>query len=447
MLSQRTLRLVALILGLLLGLVACDQSSPADTPAAPLDTPITPPVTEDDAETPSQTGEEVELTFWMVSDPPLVAAMEGIIQAYTEAHPNVTITQETFPFGEYFQQIVTAFSAGDAPDVYFIDVRTASFADQGLLLPLDEFITDENRADVIDSAWREATWEGATYSIPLHQVTDGLYVNKQMADEAGLEVPTTVDEAWTWEEMVELAQQFTVRDGSQTRVWGFGMERHLDTWPLTAILYQGGGQPLSPDLTQADGYLNSDESVAAMTWIADMVREHEVMPIEPIPDGFPTGQIALFHGTSTYRAALANNFPDFQYGSEYLIAPVYRGPAGCAVTTGGFNVGIASTTEHPDVAWSLVDWMTRERHLEWVTNSGYLPIRMSVMDEPQFQEPPWTIFVEELEECAITRPPIPHYQVYDDLMSAIGVDAAIGGDVQDILDNAAAEIDRQQSGN
>lgn len=432
--------LVVLLFGsLLVALVACSPAA-TDAPAQQEDED-----TETEAEAPEseepESAEEVELTFWMSANPTLEAAMDDIIQGYMEANPNVTVRQEAFPFGEYFQKIFTAFAGGDAPDVFWIDVRTAAFAEEGLLLPLDDYVTDENRSDVIESAWKEATWQDTIYSIPLHQLTEALYVNSQMAEEAGIEIPTTVDDAWTWEEMVDITTQLTVREGEQTTVWGFGMERHLQDWPLTAIIYQGGGQPLSPDLTQAEGYLNSEETVAAINWITGMVRDHQVMPIEPIPDGFPTGQTAVYHATSTYRAALDNNFPDF----EYQVAPLYVGPAGCAVTSGGWNVAIANTSEHPDVAWSLVDWMTRERHLEWVNKSGYLPIRTSVMSDPQFSESPWTIFLEELNECSVNRPPIPEYQLYNDLMNAAGIDIAIGGDAQAILDEIAAELDAEMS--
>lgn len=435
MLRIRTLALVLASVTLLLALVACSPpaANEPDTGAEAGDA-------ESETGDPATT-EEVELTFWMSANPTLEAAMDDIIQAYMAENPNVTVVQEAFPFGEYFQKIFTAFSGGDAPDVFWVDVRTAAFAEQGMLLPLDDYVTEENRSDVIESAWQEATWDGTTYSIPLHQLTEALYVNTQMAEGAGIEIPTTMDEAWTWEEMVDVTTALTVRDGGQTSVWGFGMERHLQDWPLTAIIYQGGGQPLSDDLTQADGYINSAESVAAVDWVTDMVSEHEVMSVEPIPDGFGTEQIATFHGTSTYRAVLDNNFPDL----DYTVAPLYVGPGGCAVTSGGWNVGIASTTEHPDVAWDLVDWMTRERHLEWVEKSGYLPIRTSVMADSQFAEYPWTIFLEQLNECSVNRPAIPEYQLYNDLMNAAGIDIAVGGDAQAVLDDIAASLDEEIS--
>lgn len=436
MLKRRMFALIsfATIFLLSVTIAACSSSPAAGTP----DTSAPSGNAESGSAAPAE-GEKIQLTFWMSGSPTLEAAMDDILKSFMAEYPNIMVVRETFPYGEYSQKLFTSFSGGNAPDVFWIDVLTAAFADQGMLLPLDSYITDENRADVIDSAWIEPTWKGVTYSMPLHQLTEALYVNTRMATDAGIEIPKTMAEAWTWEDMNNVTEALTVRNGDQTTVWGFSMERFLQDWSLGGIIRQGGGSLLSPDLTQAEGYLNSPKSVAAIEWVTNLVKEKHVMPAEPIPDGFATGQVAVYQGTSTYRSVLDKNFPDM----DYTVAPLFVGPAGCAATSGGWNVGIASTSKNPDAAWLLVDWMTRERHLEWVEKSGYLPIRTSVMSDPQFADYPWTIFLDTLRDCSVTRPAIPEYQLYYDLMKAAGTNIAVGGDAQTILDNVAATLDKE----
>ncbi len=436
MLKGRKVALVVfgLIIVLLLTLGACGGSAPKDSGT----TSQQPASTETKSEAPAG-NEKVKLTFWMSGSATLDAAMDDILAEYMAENPNVEVVRESFPFVEYFQKLFTAFSGGAAPDVFWIDVRTAAFANQGMLLPLDKYITEENRSDVIESAWKEAMWQGTTYSVPLHQLTDALYVNTKMAADAGIEVPTKLADAWTWEEMNEITSALTVRQGDQTTVWGFGQGRHLQDWPLTAMMYQGGGAPINPELNKTTGYINSPESVAGITWLTNLVKESHVMPAEPIPDGFGTGQVAIFQDASTFRAVVNKNFPDL----EYTVAPVYVGPAGCAVVSGGWNVAIANNSKNPDAAWDLVDWMTRERHLEWVEKSGYLPIRKSVIANPEFSEYPWTVFLEQLQNCSVTRPPIPEYQLYNDLLNAAGIDIAVGADAQATLDGVATSLDQE----
>jgi ABC-type glycerol-3-phosphate transport system substrate-binding protein len=386
-----------------------------------------------------ETGATGSLTYWMSGDPALDAATDEILAAYMEAHPGVQVTRESYPFGEYFQKLLTGMAGGSGPDVFWVDVQTASFASRGSVTPAADFVTDEYLEPITPSALREGTWNDTLYAVPLHQIAEAIFINKQMAEEAGIRLPTSVEDAWTWDEFVEIAKQLTVVEGGQTKVWGFAQQRHLGDWSTLPIIHQNGGEVLSPDLKTATGYLNSPKTVEAMQWFQYLFQVHKVISPDVVPEGFPTGQVAMIQAPSSYAAALERTYPDF----EYVVVPFFRGPEGCAVMTGGWNVGISAAAENPEMAWDLVDWVTREQHAEWVEKSGYLPIRADVMEQPQFDEAPWNIFMESMTECGVSRPATEHYQFFYDTMIAAIKDIALGGDVQQILDSAAAKLDEQ----
>jgi ABC-type glycerol-3-phosphate transport system substrate-binding protein len=396
---------------------------------------------EEAAEAPAETAaeEQITLRFWMQQDNLLVEAMQKLIDSFEEAHPNIDVQLDSFPFAEYHQKVSTAFAGGDAPDVFWMDVRTASFAQQGALLPLDDFITQENRDDYLPSAWRETMYEGKTYGVPMHQLTEAIYVNTELAEAAGIELPQTVEEAWTWAEFEEIANQLTKRSGDQTEVWGFGVQRQLQDWSVLPVVYQNGGQVLGDDLKTASGYLNDPKTVEALAWYGRLFSEDKVMSVEPVPDGFQTGKIAMFQAPSSFRPVLDNNFPDM----KYTIIPLFKDDQ-CSVMTGGWNVSIAAGSEHPEEAWMFADWITREKHTEWVENSGYLPARYSVINTaPKFKEYPWSVFMEQLQECAATRPATPEYTFFFDTFKQAITDIAIGQDPQATLDAAAQKLDAE----
>lgn len=377
------------------------------------------------------------LRFWMSADPALEQAMDALLQGYMRANPTVTVQRDAFPFIEYHQKLTTAFAAGDPPDVFWMDVRTAAFAAQGSLLVLERFITPQNKADILESGLIEPVWKGKLYGVPMHELTEGLFVNRAMLEEAGIRIPQRLNEAWTWDEFVTIARRLTKRTGERTDVWGFGVLRHLSDWPILPIIYQNNGAVLSPDLKKATGYLNSPATVEALRWYQELFTRHRVIAFDPIPEGFPTGKIAIFQAPSTYRAVLDRRYPDF----KYAVIPMFRGKR-CAVTAGGWNVSISAKTRHPEVAWSLVDWLTRERHQEWVRTSGYLPVRKSLVQrDPQFRQYPWSIFIAQLQACQIHRPHTPAYNFFFDTFLAIAKDVALGRDVQKVLDDAAARLD------
>lgn len=441
-------RIVALLLIIAMALVACGGDA-GETPADPGGSGSDNGASEGDGATESPdegdgadeegSGEQVTLRLWMQQDNRLLAAMQEIVAGFEEANPNIDVQLDSFPFAEYHQKVSTGFAGGDAPDVFWMDVRVASFAEQGALMPLDDRITQEMRDDFLASSWVETQYEGQTYGVPMHQLTEALYVNTQLAEEAGIELPQTIEDAWTWDEFVDVATQLTQREGDQTSVWGFGVQRQLQDWSVLPIVYQHGGTVLSEDLTTAEGHLNSTATVEALDWYGDLFSEHNVISVEPIPDGFQTGAIAVFQAPSTFRPVLDTDFPDL----DYTIVPMFK-DVNCSVMTGGWNVSISAGTEHPDEAWMLLDWMTGEAHEEWVEASGYLPARHSVIESGEkFQEYPWNIFMTQLQECPATRPAVAQYTFFFDVFKQAITDIAIGQDPQATLDAAAEQLDAE----
>lgn len=431
--------LVGLIVVLMLVIAACGGQQATEAPAQPSEGESGGTDAAQQQEEATSSGEQVTVRFWMQQDNLLVEAMQDLIASFEEEHPNIDVQLDSYPFTEYHQKVSTAFAGGDAPDVFWMDVRTASFAEQGALLPLDDRITEETRNDFLASSWKELTYDGTTYGVPMHQLTSALYVNTQMAEDAGIELPQSLDDAWTWNEFTDAATKLTQRSGDTTDVWGFGVQRQLQDWSVLPVVYQNGGQALSDDLTTATGYLNGDASVEALSWYGSLFTEHEVMSPEAIPDGFPTGKIAIFQAPSSYRPVLDNQFSDF----DYTVVPMFREDQ-CAVMTGGWGVSIAASTEHPDEAWTFLDYITGEKHQEWVEKSGYLPARTSVIDSvDKFGEYPWSVFMAELQECPATRPATPKYTFFFDTFKQAITDIAIGEDPQTTLDAAAQQLDAE----
>lgn len=434
-------RFLLLVLVLVVALAGCGGAAENTEEPAAANTGSEDVAEEAPAETEETagTGEQVAIRFWMQQDNRLVTAMEGLIADFEAEHPNIDVQLDSFPFAEYHQKLSTAIAGGDAPDAFWMDVRTASVAAQGALLPLDDYITEENRNDYLASTWLEPTYEGVTYGVPMHQLTEALYVNTALAEAAGIELPTSLEEAWTWDEFVEAATTLTQRSGDVVDVWGFGVQRQLQDWSVLPVVYQNNGTVLSEDLSTATGHLNSPETVEALAWYGSLFTEHGVISVEPIPDGFQTGKIALFQAPSTFRPVLDNDFPEL----EYTIIPLFRDDA-CSVMTGGWNVSISATTEHPDETWTFVDYITRERHQQWVEESGYLPARHSLIESSEtYGEYPWNIFMEQLQECPATRPAVPQYTFFFDTFKQAITDIAIGADPQSTLDAAAQRLDAE----
>src|SRR2546427_6279993 len=191
----------------------------------------------------------------------------------------------------------------------------------------------------------------------MHELTEGLFVNQTMFEEAGIRIPQRLNEAWTWDQFVEIAKRLTKRTGDRTDVWGFGVLRHLSDWSILPVLEQHNATPLSPDLKKATGYVNSPAAVEAWRWYQDLFIKHKVISVDPIPEGFPAGKIAIFQAPSTYRAVLDKRYPDF----KYAVVPMFKAKR-CAVTAGGGDVSFATPAQKTHSARSPLGSFERGHH-------------------------------------------------------------------------------------
>nr|WP_229746064.1 extracellular solute-binding protein [Rhodococcus trifolii] len=82
------------------------------------------------------------------------------------------------------------------------------------------------------------------------------------------------------------------------------------------------------------------------------------------------------------------------------------------VTIGGFNIGVAKTTQHPDLAWKAVACLTdRENQRNNAVDGGVPPVLADLYQDPDFQAayPAWEGVLGSIESATV-RPVSPAYQ-------------------------------------
>src|SRR5699024_4417859 len=114
--------------------------------------------------------------------------------------------------------------------------------------------------------------DGKVPALPSDLTAVGMFLNKDLWDEAGVEYPTSFDDnVWTWDEFLEAANE--VREATGIR---FSLTMDRSSHRLDSFLYQNGseGLRLSEDLSQ---YEANDATVGALERFIAM-NDDEVMP-------------------------------------------------------------------------------------------------------------------------------------------------------------------------
>ncbi|MDQ3492711.1 MAG: extracellular solute-binding protein, partial [Chloroflexota bacterium] len=87
--------------------------------------------------------------------------VDDAVAAYEAANPGVDITVTGIPFSdEGLARLDTGLAAGSGPDIFRIaSDRLPGYRAQGVLSPIDEFLTDEDRADILPNLLEGVAYE------------------------------------------------------------------------------------------------------------------------------------------------------------------------------------------------------------------------------------------------------------------------------------------------
>ena len=157
--------------------------------------------------------------------------------------------------------------------------------------------------------------------------------------------------------------------------------------PYRAIYFNYGARPYSDDSTTVDGYLNGPESVAAYTWLWDLVNsgatstpaEIEVLGTEG------TGPVDLFLAGRLAMATLnqGHMLNAVEAGTNFGIVPEPGLPGKPRYVHGwALTCSIWKRTQHPQEAWEFLSyWVGREGQKYLMENANCFPSIPSVLEE------------------------------------------------------------------
>lgn len=354
-------------------LAACTQPA-AETPApppteAPTEAPAEVP-TEVPTEAPTEAPPEVEITvmYHGTSEDRRVLQVE----AFNELYPNIVVTVNEVP-EDYPTKVFTLAAAGTLPDVVRVwEPHVLEFGRAEQLRDLQPYINaspEFNAEDFYESFYNFPVIAGKRYGIADDWNGHLGYINKDLFDEAGLDYPT---EDWTWDDLVSMAQDISALGDD---IWGTGMFFGWLHWNYKHI-WQNGGQIYNEDYTQC--LLDSDETIEAMQFWADLGLAEEIMPG---PAGeephvvFEAGKSGILRNGSWQISGLEQA----EFGWDIVTEPA--GTIRRTLLHTAFHV-IPMTTEETDAAWAYLDYVVSTEGILIVTRGASLiGARRSVNEE------------------------------------------------------------------
>jgi multiple sugar transport system substrate-binding protein len=322
--------------------------------------------------------EVVTLNWWTVnSEEYTEEAQRAMAAEFEKTHPNIKINVTVLPESGFTDKMTTTLGAGEgAPDVaFFWDVNWFPMALD--LRPYIEKTGFDTSMYFPEFFKTRAFWGEKVIGLPLGVGASFVMYNKDILDEAGIAYP---DMDWTTEDYIEIVSQLSNPD-----IKRFGGDR--PRYPYRAIWFNYGAKPYSDDSTTVDGYLNGPESVAAYTWLWDLVNsggtptpaDLEVFGTEgtgPI-DLFIAGRLAM----ATLNQGHMLNALDAGVNFGIVPEPTVSGNERY-VNAWSLTSSIWSGTEHPDEAFEFLSWWCGPEGQKFLMENGNLfPSIPAVLEE------------------------------------------------------------------
>ena len=219
---------------------------------------------------------------------------------------------------DYQKNIPDTYGTDDCPDLTFGGYFAMSgYIYDGNVIPLDDIITDEIRADFSDATWAQSQGSnGKTYLMPYYALQNIMCYNKDLFRECGLDEyieDGDVIQAWSLDEWETILSTLEEKLPENTYpMMMYAKNNQGDTHTMVELRCKGS------NFFDEDGLfnLNTDEGIAGLQWIKDNYDNGyyppscEDLEIADLSEMFMNGQLGIY----VWNSALATGMEGLDVG-------------------------------------------------------------------------------------------------------------------------------------
>lgn len=333
----------------------------------------------------TQSAKPVEIEFWYGLGGKLGENMQVLIDKFNSSQSEVIVKPVVqADYSETEKKLQAAIAAGAVPGAVLSS--NVDWARKGYYAPLDELIAanpDFNKEDVIQTFLEQGQVDGKQYFLPMYGTTQVMYYRKDALEQQGLKA----EDLNTWEALAAAAEKMTVKEGDKTVFYGW--EPMWGAGNMIDAVYGKGGKILSDDGKTV--LVDSPEWVETWDLFRKWIHEDKIMRIHSGGQGWEywyktiddvmKGQAAGYTGSSGDQGDL-----DFSIVGA-MEQPGWEGfgegkPVAEAIMAG---IPAAASPEQQQAAMKWYSFfMNAENTAFWSMNTGYIAVRQSALDNPEF---------------------------------------------------------------
>ncbi|WP_192981976.1 sugar ABC transporter substrate-binding protein [Marinilactibacillus psychrotolerans] len=372
------------------------------------------------------------LSVWMMGDGN--ETVQPIFDAYTE-ETGIEVDLQSIPWSAAHDRLLTAVASGEGPDVVQMgSTYMAEFTDAGALLDISDYIESSDALspeNFFEGNVATTMFDDNYYGVPWYTETRALYYRTDLLEEVGYpEGPSN------WEELYDAAVKLSERGDN---MYGFDINLKEQTFgPMFAKqngseIINDAGEPVlnEPEFVEAIEYLHSFVEAGATT--------NQDLGIELSQSFGGEGIVPMFISGPWSISMIEDQTTDIE--GKWDIRTLPEGPVSNVSNTGGANLAVWSSSDHPDEAMDLIEHMVSvDSLMTYYDTTSSLPALLEAWEEEPFQDEKIAVFGEQLENSEH----MPLIEGWDRMsqayLSSFEQIMVGGADIQETLDNLNEEV-------
>lgn len=336
--------------------------------------------------------ETIKFTYWGSGDEK--KAIEESVDKFMEANPNIEVNLMHIPSEDFLTKLNAMIAAGEAPDVSYSASWKCQMGEDGLIYNFYDLLDDMglSKDDYLSTCWWN--WSPTESAGPVQaNVTTNLMYNVDCFEEAGVDLPPTkVEDAWSWDEFVEMAQKLTLDtegrnaadpDFDANNIKQYGVMFGTDWNVYMPFILSAGGGYLNESM---DGLgLNDEKSAQILQNFADLINVYHVSPTAVQKNAMPSAATALAaKQTAMYIDGSWNHLDLMNSGCNWGVGVL---PIDENYTTffDGGSLIIFKSTKHLEASEKLYLWLTNPESSERITElyrTLWMPVQTEYYTDP-----------------------------------------------------------------
>jgi multiple sugar transport system substrate-binding protein len=352
----------------------------------------------------------------------------AIIDAFQAANPDITINNQGIGVSDIVKELTIMCAAGNAPDVaQLTSDNVIQLQSAGFLTGMDSLLSPSFVSDLYPDLYDSVGLvDGKHYAVPWANTTHGLFYNKNLMVQAGLDPsspPKTIDE---FTRMMQTAKQKLPKDviilQSDTTVRTLGL---IHNWPLM-LSFNDGVPPYTLD---GKVNYNTPGMKAYMEWMRMLVNEGMTLP------GMRYGQFRpyaaqnklLFGNDWTCFDGIVRSLDVSKTLTPELMYETWGATALPASKNGIPSVPVQAHTlvmfensKNKEATAKFIEFVVSDQLSveEYIGKNGFTPVTKSAFSKvPSLEKSEFiSSFVKDVVPASVTMPTGPDYASYAEVI-------------------------------